>query len=86
MTNDINIMQPRHSIQELKEMQSWDLEKKIQVSLAKIAEFNTKMNDKTYILLFSFLTNIVHIQKLYCLVYFFDHLVNVIFCSVFRNS
>lgn len=54
------------SPQMLKEMQSWPLDKKIQVSLAKIAEFYNRFPDKIYVLslrLFIFLLNTITTTK-----------------------
>lgn len=40
----------KYTIEDLKRMQSWDLDTKIAASLSKITEFNEKYANKTYIL------------------------------------
>lgn len=43
----------KYTNKDLKEMQSWDLSRKIQVSKARIIEFSEKLDNKIYVL-FSF--------------------------------
>lgn len=45
----------KHTKDELKEMQMWDLDRKIQVSKARIIEFATKFENKIYVLSSSYL-------------------------------
>lgn len=39
----------KHTIEELREMQSWDLERKIQVTEARILEYAIKLNNQIYV-------------------------------------
>ena len=43
----------KYTIQDLKIMQNWPLDRKIMVSQAKILEFGAKFEDKMYILSFT---------------------------------
>lgn len=47
----------KYTIEDLKIMQNWPLDRKIMVSQAKILEFGAKFEDKMYILSFTFLTD-----------------------------
>lgn len=40
----------KYTNKDLKEMQEWDLTRKIQVSKARIIEFSEKFNNKIYVL------------------------------------
>lgn len=42
-------MDNKHTLQDLKEMQSWDLERKIQVSQARILEYGLKLNKQIFV-------------------------------------
>ena len=63
MNNTTNQGNNKFSSKELTIMQRWDLDKKISVSLAKIAEFYTVFPHKIYIL-FNFYSS--YILKYFC--------------------
>lgn len=49
-TENQSINHHKYTLQDLKEMQSWDLDRKIAVSLTRIAEFYNVYPNKIYIL------------------------------------
>ncbi len=50
MSNNLKTKQKRFTNEDLKVMQNWDLDHKIEVSLTKIAEFYAKFPLKIYVL------------------------------------
>lgn len=51
--------------QDLKIMQNWSLERKIQVSLTRISEFGLKMENKIYILNNIFIFKVVNFKSIF---------------------
>jgi len=54
-----DIKAAKYTNEDLKEMQSWSLERKIQVSQTRILEFGLKYPDKKYILYFAQVASIM---------------------------